>query len=96
MILALREKLDGIKVNVDEIRLGSAHEEGTEWVRTVRIQLSGKKDSVKRAVASLKSAEAVREMTAGKLEPAKAAGGDMRTTVTGTLKASNPQALVRG
>lgn len=89
LIMALRERLGGIQVQVDEIRLGSAREDGEEWVRTVRIQLSGKKDLVKKAVASLKTAAPVREMNAGKLEPS-AEPGDMRTTVTGTLRASNP------
>lgn len=96
LIAQLREKLGGIRVQVDEIRLGSAHEEGEEWVRTVRIQLSGRKELVKKAVANLKTAAPVRELSAGKLEPVKGEDGEMRTTVTGKLQSSNPGSSARG
>ena len=90
----LREQIAGAGVQVDEIRVGSSHEEGSEWVRAIRIQLSGKREQVKRAAERLKDAAPVRELEAAPVE--RVAPGEARVLLTGTVHAGHPAAMARG
>jgi hypothetical protein len=91
LIGSLRERMEGLRVQVDEIRLGTRHENGQETVRTIRLQLSGKKDAIKKAIAQLKEDPNVRALRETKCEPSLARKGDHRVTVTGTVRAGTPE-----
>lgn len=95
LIGSLRERVEGLRVQVDEIRLGSRHEVGQEAVRTIRIQLSGRKDALKKAVAQLKDDPYVRTLRETKCEASVARRGDLRVTVTGTVKVLGEGEAVR-